>query len=45
MLRHQRNDLITPAKEERSAEDNERVGMLLTQSCGGYVEVALAAGM
>jgi len=33
MLCRQRNDLITPAKEERSAEDNERVGALLSQSC------------
>src|SRR5262245_20341518 len=30
MLRRQRNDLITPAKGERSAEDNERVGALLS---------------
>ncbi len=33
MLRRQRNDLITPAKEERGAEDNECVGALLSQSC------------
>ncbi len=45
MLRSQRNDLITPAKKERSADDNECVGALLSQSCRGYVEVALGAGM